>query len=280
LDLRKGGNILNKRVNLLYFSATGTTKKVVSEIGYRIVKKGEYMTLNEIDFTLPDKREEGIAFNEDDIVIAGVPVYAGRVPNVLLKYLNTIKGNGALAAAVVVYGNRNYDDALIELRDILKSNGFIVVAAAAFIGEHAFSYTLAKGRPDERDMEIAKIFADKLYEKIVDKDKVEAIEVKGNIPYRKYYMPKDENGNPQDIRKVKPKTADSCIDCKLCVKICPMGSIDYDNVSILNGICIKCNACVKRCPKQAKYFDDSMYLRHKRELEIEFESRRGPELFI
>jgi len=272
--------LLKKRINLMYFSATGTTKKVVSKIGKCIAEKDGEMDLREIDFTLPKAREDGIVFSEDDVVIVGVPVYAGRVPNVLLKYLNTVKGNDTLAAAVVVYGNRNYDDALIELRDILNSNGFKVIAAAAFIGEHAFSYTLAKGRPDERDMELASIFADKLYEKIASEGDVETVKVKGNIPYRKYYMPKDENGNPQDIRKVKPKTKDSCTDCKLCANVCPMGSIDYDDVSILNGICIKCNACVKRCPVQAKYFDDIAYLRHKRELEIEFENRREPELFV
>jgi DUF1009 family protein len=89
----------------------------------------------------------------------GVPVYAGRVPNVLLKYLNSIIGNAALAIPVVVYGNRNYDDALIELKDILELKGFKVIGGGAFIGEHAFSRTLANNRPDEKDMDIAREFA-------------------------------------------------------------------------------------------------------------------------
>ena len=89
------------------------------------------------------QKRAGIFFRKD-IVIVGVPVYAGRVPNVLLKYLNTMSGNGALAIAVVLYGNRNYDDALLELKDILEANGFKVIAGGAFIGEHAFSKTLAK----------------------------------------------------------------------------------------------------------------------------------------
>lgn len=271
---------MNKKLTLLYFSATGTTEKVVSKIGNRLIEKDENMTLKEIDFTLPMVREKGIDFSENDLVIVGVPVYAGRVPNVLLKYLNTIKGNGALAAAVVVYGNRDYDDALIELRDILVLNEFKVIAAAAFVGEHAFSYTLAKDRPDEKDMELVEYFVDNLYQKLVGEKTFKNITVKGNRPYRKYYMPKDENGVPQDIRKVKPKTKDKCMDCKLCANICPMGSIDYDDVSLINGICIKCNACVKKCPTGAKYFDDRIYLMHKRELEIEFAERKEPELFI
>lgn len=93
-------------------------------------------------------------------------------------------------------------------------------------------------------------------------------------------MPKNENNDPIDIRKVIPKTNNNCIDCKLCANLCPMGSIDFANVSKLNGICIKCGACIKKCPVNAKYFDDINYLRHKKELEIDFKHRKEPELFI
>ncbi len=86
-------------------------------------------------------------------------------------------------------------------------------------------------------------------------------------PYRGYYRPRDRHGNAVDIRKVVPSTGGNCTDCKLCAEICPMGSIDHDDVSVLNGICIKCCACVKRCPVQAKYFDDPNFVYHKKELE-------------
>ncbi|MHB8158096.1 MAG: flavodoxin family protein, partial [Desulfocucumaceae bacterium] len=219
-------------------------------------------------------------FTGEDVVIIGVPVYAGRVPNVLLKYLNSITGNGALAITIVVYGNRNYDDALIELKDILELNGFNVIAGGAFIGEHSFSEALAKNRPDEIDMNIVSDFANQIYTKITTNDNIQTVAVKGNKPYRKYYMPKNENGIPVDIRKVNPKTNSNCTDCKLCVTVCPIGSIDYEDVSKLNGICIKCGACVKKCPNQAKYYDDKNYLTHKHELEVDFANRREPELFL
>lgn len=272
---------MNERINMMYFSATGTTKKVVSGIANKILKNiGMKTTIKSIDFTLPEARKEPVSFTEQDVVIIGVPVYAGRVPNVLLKYLNTINGNGALAIAVVAYGNRSYDDALIELRDILQLNGFIVIAAGAFIGEHSFSKTLAKNRPDEKDMAIVNEFANQIYKKLMTQGKMYTIVVNGNKPYRNYYMPEDETGSPVDIRKVTPKTNSNCIDCKLCVSLCPMGSIDAKDVSMLNGICIKCGACIKKCPVTAKYYDNVDYLRHKHELEIQFNSRREPELFI
>ncbi|WP_041285009.1 EFR1 family ferrodoxin [Desulfoscipio gibsoniae] len=272
---------MNNKLNTMYFSPTGTTKKIVSAIGKKISAKidGE-MIINNIDFTLPEVRKEAVFFAREDIVIIGVPVYAGRVPNILLKYLNSIKGNGALAISVVVYGNRDYDDALIELKDILELNGFTVIAGGAFIGEHSFSRILAKNRPDKKDMAIVSDFADQIYSKLTTQNKIQSIVVRGNNPYRKHYMPKNEDGIPVDIRKVTPKTNSNCIDCKLCVNICPVGSIDYEDVSKLNGICIKCGACIKKCPTQAKYFDDKDYLRHKYELEVNLTRRREPELFL
>ncbi|WP_368487809.1 EFR1 family ferrodoxin [Clostridium sp. BJN0013] len=273
---------MNKKINTLYFSATGTTEKVVCKIARGILKNigSETMNINNIDFTLPKIREQFVSFTGQDIVIVGVPVYAGRVPNVLLEYLNSIKGNGALAVSVVVYGNRNYDDALIELKDILELNDFKVIGAGAFIGEHSFSKILAKGRPDEKDMIIVENFVDNICRKLTTEHEIKTLIVKGNNPYRKYYKPKNKQGIPVDIRKVTPKTNDNCTDCKICVNVCPMGSIDFKDVSKLNGICIKCGACIKKCPHGAKYYDDEDYLRHKYELEIDFASRKEPELFI
>lgn len=75
------------------------------------------------------------------------------MPNVLLPYLTEkVKGNGAYAVPVVSFGNRNYDDALIELRNILEQDGFRTVAGGAFVSEHSFSKTLAAGRPDAKDL--------------------------------------------------------------------------------------------------------------------------------
>ena len=106
---------MNFRINIMYFSPTDTTKKIISSTANNILNiDGRTNTIKVIDFTLPAVRKEPVSFTKEDLVIIGVPVYAGRVPNILLKYLDTISGNGALAVAVVVYGNRKFDDALIE----------------------------------------------------------------------------------------------------------------------------------------------------------------------
>jgi ferredoxin/flavodoxin len=276
-----GDITMKQRINLMYFSATGTTKKVAYGIADSMLANLNLkMISKDIDFTLPFVREKSVSFAEEDIVVIGVPVYAGRVPNVLLNYLNSINGNRAWAIPVVVYGNRNYDDALIELSDILKSRGFTIIAGAAFIGEHSFSKTLAQNRPDEKDMNITRDFGNQICKKIVAGVKMDNTFVNGNKPYRNYYMPLDEEGNLVDIRKIKPKTNSHCTNCKLCASLCPMGSIDNEDVFKLNYICIKCGACIKKCPANAKYYDNKDYLKHKHELEVEFCHRREPQLFI
>lgn len=272
-----------KKVWAVYFSATGTTQKVVSGIADTIA--AEIGAAREsFDFTLPGARANVLRFAADDLVVFGTPVIAGRVPNVLLKYLVTIEGNGAVAVPVVLYGNRNYDDALIELRDILEEDGFHTIAAGAFIGEHSFSKILAKDRPDEADMAVAKDFAVKVAEKLAFIDNISGltpIHVEGvPKPYRGYYQPRDRQGNPVDIRKVKPLTSADCNDCKICVDVCPMGSINRENVREFTGICIKCCACIKKCPLQARYFDDAGYLYHQHELEEGLTRRAEPEVFL
>lgn len=272
-----------KKVWGMYFTGTGTTEKVVTHIGKKIAEKlgVEY---EDYDFTLPKVRKVEKSFTEEDLVVFGTPVIAGRVPNLLLKYLDTLKGNGALAVPVVLYGNRNFDDALIELRNILKDKGMKPIAGGAFIGEHSFSKILGAGRPDAKDMEIASTFAENIFEKVTGKDfdPEKLIEVKGETPIRFYYQPRDSKGNSIDIRKVKPKTnMDLCNKCGLCASICPLGSINTEDPSDVFGICMKCCACVKRCPNGAKYYDDENYLYHQHELEAQYAStRREPELFL
>lgn len=271
-----------KSIKIFSFSPTGTTNKVADEIGKKISEQFfENIFVEKIDFTLPKNRISCPSFSKDDLVIAAVPVYAGRVPNVLLEYLNNINGNGAMAVAIVVYGNRNFDNALIEFRDILSRCNFRVIAAGAFIGEHSFSKTLAKGRPDSSDLSKASDFGEKIVNKIkASSRELEIFRIKGDQEYSKYYVPLGKEGKPADIRKVVPKTSNNCTDCKICAEVCPMGSISFEDVNQISGICIKCCACIKKCPEEAKYFDDPDYLFHKKDLEERYFIRREPEIFI
>lgn len=305
-----------KGVTAMFFSGTGNTKKMTLITASMLAMKlGVPFTA--IDFSTPEVREQSFEFKKDEVLVIGTPVYAGRVPNLLLPFLkDKIKGAGSPCVPVVTFGNRAYDNALVELRDIMTANGFRAIAAGAFAAAHSFSTVLGAGRPDSDDMFLADELA------IVTSERLEAIgyreattlekmKLRNDMPVEDddtdtcecsagdcdsgegtcegrngtsengvvipvpvpgdisagYYQPRDREGNPIDIRKVKPVTNDLCDNCKLCAEICPMGAIDMDDVKSVTGICIKCCACVKRCPKNAKYFDDAGYIYHKEELE-------------
>ena len=271
-----------EKIWAVYFSGTGTTRRTVERIAGGIASRLN-LPAESVDFSRPAVRQETLGFGEKDLVVFGTPVYAGRVPNVLLPFLQErIVGGGALAVPVVLFGNRNYDDALIELRNILAADGMHPIAAGAFVGEHSFSRVLGADRPNAEDEALMDEFAARVAELAagLDAAPVKSAAVRGQEPLRPYYTPRDRAGKPINILKVKPKTDLSrCGGCGLCADLCPMGSIDPADVSAVRGICIKCCACVKGCPTGAKFFDDAGYLYHQHELEAQYARPAENEVF-
>ena len=134
---------------LIFFSPTHTSARIARAIGEGI-GMGRRM---ETDLTL-DEQTSPIEMNGELCVIA-VPVYGGRVAATALQRLQRLKGNGSPAILVVVYGNRDYEDALLELRDTAVQLGFVPLSAGPFSGEHRFNtpeLPIASGRQDADDL--------------------------------------------------------------------------------------------------------------------------------
>ena len=270
-----------KTVYAVYFSATGRTRKVVTTLANAIAQTLE-LPLETVDFTLPAAREETYAFTDKDLVIFGTPTYAGKVPNKLLPFVQTgFTGNGALAVPVVTSGNRSFDNSLAELCASLENAGFHTIAAGAFACQHAFSDTLAAGRPDREDMTVLAQLGAAVVTKLGKMTEIPApVQVDGDAD-APYYRPLGLDGEPKNFLKAKPQTDRSkCTGCGVCAALCPMGSISREDPAEVTGVCIKCHACVRNCPTGAKYFDDEAFLSHKAMLERDYTRRAEDKLFL
>ncbi len=283
----RGGNGADMKIGkvyAVYFSAVGNTRQVTEEIAKEL---GEILGCGRetIDFTLPADRAETHEFPENSLVVFGTPTYAGRIPNKVLPFVQTLfKGNGTPALAVVTFGNRNFDSSLTELKQELEKNDFRVFGAAAFACSHVFSDRIAPGRPDAADLGILREFAAKagrcIEEAKAPADLASPV-IRGGAPVAPYYTPLGMDGEPAKFLKAVPKTdPEICDNCGTCVRVCPMGSVGPDNVAEITGICIKCQACIVKCPTGAKYFDDPAFLSHVSMLEANYTRRAEPEIYI
>lgn len=252
----------------VYFSPTGTTRTVATEIA-RTMAQELGADVRTIDFTPSGQHPADVVCAKHDVLVFGFPVYAGRVPELLLDKIARFSGDGTPAVVVGLYGNRDYDDALLEAADLLTGRGFDVVAAGAFIGEHSMTPRVATGRPDANDLAIAARFGEDAAKALLA-GAHDALSIKGNRPYK-------DRPAPADIR---PQTTDACTSCGICAAHCPMGIIDPDEPARVEAGCLRCNACVKRCPQDAKFFDSEMTNKVVAMLEGNFMSRKEPELFL
>lgn len=262
------------RIWAVYFSPTGGTKDITMSVAAQL---GEIFDKNvcEIDFTKREHRQEIHCFKSSDLVVFGMPVYAGRIPNKILPDIeNGFQGENTRLIPIVAYGNRSFGDVLVELKIVLGLRGFQTLAAAAVVSRHAFTPLLGTGRPDSDDRQEIHRFVLQLAEKLKNGSRFPELHVAGNNPVGKYYTPLKEDGTPAKFLPAKPITdTDKCTDCGICAKVCPMGSIDQADYSLVSGICIKCHACIKKCPADAKSFMDEEFLSHVKMLEKNYKKR-------
>lgn len=255
-------------VRLIYFSPTHTSRAV----GRAIARGTGISRIIETDLTHEMPVTLVVADHHLSVVV--VPVYGGRVAEVAMQRLERISGEKCPVVPVVVYGNRDYEDALLELTDWTLAHGFVPVAGAAFIGEHSFSRPgrpVAENRPDADDLQMAECLGREVMVRLKERgdgQQLPELKVKGNRPYKV-----KGNKTPQAPVVI----AELCTQCGLCAEVCPVGAVTVGEEVVNNAErCIKCCACVKECPSKALVFDtpftDILFQN--------FSARREPELFF
>ena len=254
------------KVQCFYFSPTSNTKKIVEAVASGICEEKI-----ENDLTFVDKNLDQYVVDSNEIAVIGVPVYGGRVPEVILDSLKRIKGNGAYAVAVVTYGNRAYEDSLLELKNILVEQNFKVVAAGAFIGEHSYTKKVATNRPDELDLKKAIDFGKDVVAKIkTNTNNITEPSIPGNYPYKE-----------RSKRIFSPHGNRKCVYCRRCPVVCPVGAIDMRKPDIVDEEkCIHCCASIKVFSFNGRELLDEWVIEKIKMLETNCIDRKEPEIFI
>lgn len=250
------------KVTALYFSATYTTKRVVEAVA-------KHLSAEVVSYDITnDRATDEIKLSTDEVLVVGVPIYAGRVPAMAVERLRRFAGNNTPAVVVAVYGNRHYDDAVLELHDIMTECGFRTVAAGAFIAQHSIFPKVGAARPDAEDMSDIKHFAERISELL--RGNFGDIIIPGNRPY------KVPGGVP-----IWPTASRRCTACGACARLCPTGAIDP---AAPKGVdrekCIKCGRCVVVCPAKARRFYGIKYSLVARRFNSAFAARRENEVWF
>lgn len=249
----------------IIFSPTGGTDKVSTPFTQAFGQ--EVKTVDLTDFATDFSQ---IRLSKDDVCIVAVPSFGGRVPKIAATRLEEITASGAKAILITAYGNRAYDDTLLEMKTILTHSGFCCVAAVAAVAEHSIMHQFAQGRPDKKDLEELSNFAKQIQQHIKEGRIAENLSVPGNSPYREY------NGVP-----IKPVAKKNCTNCGLCSQKCPVQAIPSNQPSKTDhDKCISCMRCVNICPTHSRKVNKILTTIAAKKMKKVCGERRENELFI
>ncbi len=217
----------------IVFSATGRTVKAADRL-CKTWENIDFIDLSRNDF-------ENITINTDELCFVAVPVYGGYVPLTACENLAKINAGGAKAVIMVVYGNRAYDGALAQLKDICTKSGFVVSAAVAAVAEHSMMPRVAHNRPDSEDVKQLSGWG----KQIMDLYKSGKLPADVSVP--------GTAGSGDGKIPLHPKADKSCTGCGLCADKCPAVAISKQDPTVTDaGKCITCMRCVEICPNNSR----------------------------
>ena len=246
----------------IIFSPTGGTEKVSNAITQN------WSQVDTIDLSVPDTSYTDISFESDSLVLIAMPSFGGVAPQLALNRLSMLKGNGALCVITAVYGNRAYEDTLVQMEDYAQNSGFRVIAAISAVAEHSIIHEYAAGRPNSDDCKVLVKFGEQVLKK-VSSDDFSKPSVPGNRPYKKAGT------------GMIPKAASSCTSCGLCALKCPASAISTDNLKVSDkSKCISCMRCISICPVHARKVSSLMVSIAAKAIKKACSVEKANELFI
>jgi Fe-S-cluster-containing hydrogenase component 2 len=236
---------MNKKVKLVYFSATGITKDFL----HRIAHEMDFLVDKEFDLTNYEYKDFIHTFEQNDIILLGCPVYGARIPRPAKNRFMGLRGNNSKIVLIITYGDVHYDNALLEIYEIFKNNRFAIIGMGAFVSRHSVIKSIGINRPNNQDNEDIKYFCKKIVSKL-NENESQIIKINHLKSFGKYKK-----------LPIKPIGNKKCRKCGVCSKLCPENAIDNKNPRKTNKEkCICCMRCVKYCPYKTRNLSIVTYI--------------------
>lgn len=212
---------------VLYFSATGESKKVAEKLAWRL--GWECLDIIELN-----RGGEPLEF---DIAVVIFPVYSQGVPSFLKPIFCNLSAK--YAANIATYGRMGAGNAVYEAARLLNAK----ICAAAYIpAKHSYI---------ENDLFKMPALPDELIEAISKPQEID-LPRRRKAPFA-CLLP--------DLRSrltVKIKLTQNCDSCGICGSVCPVNAIACGKIG---KKCVRCLKCVHACPKGALQVEYSRILK-------------------
>lgn len=252
-------------MNQLYcvsFSPTGTSKRAAWQIA-------EAFDCEKTAVDLCETADREIWAEQKDVGIFSVPCYGGRIPQTAAKRLSRLHGDETPAIVCVTFGNRAFEDALLELADCVEANGFRVIAGCAVSAEHNIMHVFGHGRPDDLDRAEIQRFSTQAVQKRKD-GKMNRPSLPGNHPYKEIHL-------ARTAVLVDEKT---CTGCGFCAQECPVQAISADGRQTDEQRCINCMRCIQICPQKSRNISKEFVTALIQKLRPDCEGRKQNEFYL
>ena len=241
---------------MIYFSGTGNSKYIVDYLGNKLKENNHNVKIYNIE-------QNPIIPIDTDLLVIGGPIYAGNVPEKLIRWV--LRNVPESSANSIVYStsagliNANGVDSLAKK---LSKKGYNILAKETYLMPRNFYFgKYPKNTKDEVDKMLEDV--NRQLDELVDKiclDTLSSKEFENKGVLGKDLLAETFSVMSRFMGK-SFSVDDNCIKCGICVKNCPENNINFDkdkNIRFSNK-CMLCCRCIHNCPKNAINYKGKKY---------------------
>ena len=243
-------------IAMIYFSGTGNSKYIVDYLGNKLKENNHNVKIYNIE-------QNPIIPIDTDLLVIGGPIYAGNVPEKLIRWvLRNVPESSANSIVYSTSAGLINAQGVDSLAKKLSKKGYNVLAKETYLMPRNFYFgKYPKNTKDEVDKMLEDV--NKQLDELVDKiclDTLSSKEFENKGVLGKDLLAETFSVMSRFMGK-SFSVDDNCIKCGICIKNCPENNINFGkdkNIKFSNK-CMLCCRCIHNCPKNAINYKGKKY---------------------